>query len=95
MKGRTIVHRALHGTESNASTAMTIRLYRSITPDGVSFYMWELRNDATGHYWFKRITAQAFQLLWLALSERYRFQWMPARQESPTAATVFEDVYFV
>ena len=95
MTGRTTIHRILHGSEANATTSMTIHLYRSITPDGAIFYMWELRNDATGHYWFRQVSAQTFRLLWLALSERYRFQWRPMRQDSPKAARVFEDVYFV
>lgn len=95
MNGRTIVHRTLHGTEANASTSMTIHLYRSITFDGQVLYMWELRNDDTRHYWFKTVSAQTFQRLWLALSERYRFQWRPMKQKSPKSARVFEDVYFV
>ena len=95
MKGRTIIHRTLHGTESNASTSMRIHLYRSVTEDGLCFYMWELRNDATGHYWFKRISAETFRAIWMVLSARYRFKWLPMRQASPKAARVFEDIYFV
>lgn len=95
MKGRSIVHRTLHGTEANASTSMSIHLYRSVTPDGACYYMWELRNEATGHFWFKRISAETFHAIWLALSDRYRFRWLPVRQENPKAARVFEDVYFV
>ena len=57
MKGRSIIHRALHGADSNASTEMRITLVDSMAQDGsCHWYYWVLDNDATGHHWFKPLT---------------------------------------
>lgn len=73
---------------------MEIKLHTSVTNEGRTYYHWELRNHETRHFWFMRITEKTF----LKLRDRYdlqsySFRKLPARKESPKAATVYTDVY--
>ena len=95
MKGRTIIHRALHGEQSNGSTCMKIHLYLSIGSAGAPVYHWGLENEATGNHWFTCISSVTYVRMKERLSRNYRFRHLPVRQESPKAARIFEEVYFV
>lgn len=95
MKGRTIIHRALHGEQSNGSTCMKIHLYMCIGESGSPVYHWSLENEATGHRWFTRISTVTYVRMKERLSRNYRFRYLPVRQDSPKAVRVFEDVFYI
>ena len=95
MNGRTILHRALYGSESNGCTCMKIHLFMSIGDDGHTVYHWGLENEATGHRWFTRISFNAYERMKDRLSGCYRFRLLPVRKADKHAARVFEDVYYI
>lgn len=97
MKGRTILHRTLHGAESNGACEMRIILGMVILKNGERSFFWALDNDAVSEYRYRPISMNAYALTMNRLIRQYRFQTPPVRtiKNSCLVSQVLETRFYI